>query len=118
MRNKNTTASLAIAIQVLKARQEEEIFLLKAQFEKTYESLRPLNIIKKTFSEITTSPGLGKSILNNAVGLATGYLSKKFLLGSTHNPFKKILGTIVEFGIANFVAKKANDYTNEETTSN
>lgn len=115
MKNKNTAHTLHLAIQALKGKQQTELILLKTQFEKTYESLRPFNLIKNTITEVATSPSLKKSILNNAIGLATGYLSKKFLLGSTHNPIKKILGTIVEFGIANFVAKKANDYTSEET---
>ncbi len=117
MKQKNNKATLDLAIQELKERQEFELMLLKSQFEKTYESLKPFNLIKNTISEVATSSSLKKSILNNAIGLATGYLSKKFLLGSTHNPIKKILGTIVEFGIANFVAKKASDYTSEETIS-
>ena len=118
MKNKNNAQTLHLAIQSLKEKQKNELILLKTQFEKTYEGFRPLNILKNTISEVTTSPDLRNSLVNNAIGLATGYLSKKFLLGSTHNPIKKILGTIVEFGIANFVAKKVNDYTHEETTSN
>ncbi len=118
MNNKNSIEILNKAIQELKTKQVSEIVLLKAQFEKTYESLKPLNLIKNTINEVATSPDLRKNITNNAIGLATGYLSKKFLLGSTHNPFKKILGTILEFGIANFVAKKANDFTKEEPTTN
>ena len=118
MKNKNNAQTLHLAIQSLKEKQKNELILLKTQFEKTYEGFRPLNILKNTISEVTTSSDLKSSLVNNAIGLATGYLSKKFLLGSTHNPFKKILGTIVEFGIANFVAKKANEYTNDEKITN
>jgi hypothetical protein len=39
-------------------------------------------------------------------------------LGSTHNPIKKVLGTILQFAITNFVSKKAENYTLEETTYN
>lgn len=115
---KSSTQILHTSIQSLKEKQEKDLISLKLQFQKTYEGLRPLNILKNTISEVTTSPDLRNSLVNNAIGLATGYLSKKFLLGSTHNPFKKILGTIVEFGIANFVAKKANEYTNDEKITN
>ena len=118
MKIKNSNITLALAIHELKEKQQTEIKQLKLQFEKTYEGLKPINLIKSTISEAATSPDLRKIILNNAIGLTTRFLSKKFLLGTTHNPFKKILGTILEFGIANFVAKKANNYTNSEPTTN
>lgn len=117
MKNKNNSITLRFTIEQLKAKQALEISQLKTQFEKTYEGIKPINLIKNTISEVATSTDLRNGLLNNAIGLATGYLSKKIFFGSTHNPIKKILGTIVEFGIANIVAKKAKNYSQEEITT-
>ncbi len=118
MRKKNNSETLKAAIQIVQEKQLLEINMLKIQFQKTYESIRPINLIKNTISDVATSPDFGKGLVNSAIGLATGYFSKKFLLGATHNPIKKILGIIVEFGIANFVTKKVNDLTTQEPTEN
>ena len=39
------------------------------------------------------------------MGLATGYLSKKVIVGGSSNVLRKILGTVLQFGVANAVAK-------------
>jgi hypothetical protein len=117
MKKKNNIITLRYTIEKLKEKQAQEIYQLKTQFEKTYEGIKPINLIKNTISEVATSVDLRNGILNNAIGLATGYVSKKILLGSTHNPFKKILGTLIEFGIANFIAKKTSQFTSEKSTT-
>ena len=107
MKAKNESHELHKAIDLLQNKQAHELRLLKEHFQLTYESLKPINLIKNTFQEVASSPEVKNTIVNNAIGLATGYLSKKVLIGATHNPFKKILGAIVEFSIASFVAKRA-----------
>jgi hypothetical protein len=39
--------------------------------------------------------------------MTTGYITKKVLLGSTHNPIKRILGTVLQFVITNIVTKQS-----------
>ena len=110
----NERTALLNSISLLKAKQAEELQSLKTQFHLTYESLKPLNLIKNTFNEVTSSPEVKSSLVNNAIGLATGYLSKKLLIGGTHNPIKKILGALVEFSVASFVAKRADTFNTDE----
>ncbi len=95
------------AINLLKSRQELELRLLKEQFYITYEGLKPISIFKNIFSEITSSPDIKDNILNNVIGLTTGYISKKVVFGSSHNPLKKLLGTILQFAISNAVVKNS-----------
>ena len=105
MSKKHETDTLNERIVVLERRQAMEMNALKEQFHLTYESLRPMNILKKSLSEIATAPGLKSGIINGVIGLATGYLSKKVLIGSSHNPIKRIIGTLMEYAIANVTAK-------------
>lgn len=104
----NETDALKKTIHLLKIKQAIEMVYLKDQFNHTYESLKPLNLIKNVFGQMATSSDFKGNILNNVIGISTGYLTKKIILGSTHNPIKRILGTILQFVITNIVTKNSN----------
>lgn len=89
----------------LELKQKLELASLKSQLHTTFEQLKPINLLKQTFTEVSESPEIKSQLLNSGIGLLTGYLSKKLMIGNTSNPIKNILGTIVEFIIANVVAK-------------
>ena len=110
MKETNEITALRNTISLLQAKQAEELHSLKTQLHLTFESLKPVNLIKNTFNDVTSSPEVKNSLVNNAIGLATGYISKKLLIGGTHNPIKKILGALVEFSVASFVAKRADNF--------
>ena len=101
------TTELNQAILLLEAKQTLEGCILKEQFKITYESLKPINLIKSTISELAASPDFKNDLLNTTLSLAAGYLSKKVAIGSTNNPFKQILGTILQMGVTNVVSKNA-----------
>ena len=105
MKTRNETESLDAAIRVLKDRQEHELNALKGQFHHVYESLKPINLIRNTYEEITTSPELKGNILKHVIGLASGYLSKKVFVGKSHNPLKNILGNLLQAAVGNVVSK-------------
>ena len=105
MKKKNETESLNETIILLRNKQSEELKLVKEQFHIIYESLKPINLIKDTVHEITSSPDLKNNLVNNIIGLTTGFLSKKILVGATHNPIKKLFGTLLQFTVANIVSK-------------
>ncbi len=95
------------AILVLENRKAEEGKILKDQFLLLYESAKPINLIKKTFKDISESRDLKETVINSSVGLATGYVSKKLFVGASHNPLKKLFGTVLMFGITNLISKNA-----------
>jgi hypothetical protein len=100
-----TEADLRSAILQLERKQAEEGKLLKEQFHLAYESIMPLNLIKSTFNEVVSSPFLIDDILGTALGLTTGYLSKKIVVGASGNIVRKLLGSILQFGVTNIVAR-------------
>lgn len=106
MKKSNHTATLKEAIQLLKLKQADDLFELKEHYYYTYESLKPVNIIKKTLGNIAHSSEFKGNLLSTVIGLSTGYLTKKVLIGSSHNPVKKILGTLLQFVITNVVVKR------------
>ena len=106
MSNKDAKQTLNERIALLESRKSHEFYLLKEQWEITYESLKPVNLIKSTFRDVASSPEIKSHLLGNLIGLGTGYLSKKIMFGGTHNPFKRIIGTILQFAVSNFVGSK------------
>ncbi len=96
---------LRTSIQALEVKQAEEGKLLKEQFKVTYESMKPANLIKNTLRDLTSDPSLKGDLFNTTLGLAAGFLSKKIIIGSTHNPLKQVAGTLLQMGISSLVAK-------------
>ena len=101
----NSIADLKNTIQILEFEQAAKKQLLKEEVYLIYENLRPVNLIKNTLSEVASSPYLIDDILGATVGLASGYVSKKIAVGRSANIIRNLLGTILQFGVTNFVAK-------------
>jgi|ERR1035437_3782309 hypothetical protein len=83
--------------------------LLREHFHRTYESLKPLNIIKNTFKEMISVPDLKTNVVNAAIGITTGFVVKKVFTGKSHNPLTKLFGIILEIVVASKVTKNADE---------
>ncbi len=95
------------AIRQMEDKWKDEGKIVKEQFEVTYESIKPINLIKSTLQEVGSSPELRGNVLNASVGLAAGFVSKAVFVGFSANPVRKLVGTLLMFGITNFVAKRS-----------
>lgn len=100
-----SAAELKIAIKQLELEHAIQGELLKEQFFITVDSLTPTSIIKRTLNDIATSPYLIDNIIGSAMGIVTGYFSKLITVGSSHNIFRKLLGSVLQFGVTNIVAQ-------------
>jgi hypothetical protein len=107
MKKQSAVESLKESIRILEIRQADEGTALKEQFKITYESLRPVNLIKSTISDLTNSAELKINFVESFISILTGYLSKKFIAGPKSNPILKIVGALVQFGVTSIVARNA-----------
>jgi len=105
METSSSSLLLKNEIQLLEVEKAFQEQLLKEQFYATYENLKPVNLLRSTLSDVASSPFLIDHILSTAVGLATGYLSKKVVVGASGNIFRKLLGFMMEVGVTNSVAQ-------------
>jgi hypothetical protein len=105
MQNITSATGLKNAIQLLEVEQADKGTQLKEQFYLTYDSFKPVNLLRSTLDDITSSPYLIDNILGTAMGLATGFISKKIFIGASGNKFRKLIGYILQFGVTNFVAQ-------------
>ncbi|MBP7809217.1 MAG: hypothetical protein KA163_07995 [Bacteroidia bacterium] len=103
----------ALALEELILRKEEELALegrlLKIHFHETYESLKPLNLIKNTIKQAIKSHDLKENLVNTVMGLASGFVAKKLIVGKTNNPLSSVLGSIIELAVTNKVVNNAGD---------
>ena len=104
---KNITCAAELKLAILETRFEQTVQgeLLKEELLNTFESLKPVSIIKNTLNEITSSPYLVENMFGAVTGLIGGYISKKIAIGGSQNVFRKILGSVVQFGVTNLVAQ-------------
>jgi len=105
MQEITSVTGLKNAIQLLESEQEINRKLLKEQFFITYESLKPISLLKSAINDISSSPYLVDNLSGTAIGLASGYLTKKLVVGSSGNLIRKLVGSILQFGVTNIVAQ-------------
>jgi hypothetical protein len=104
------SADLRAAIIELENKKQEQKRQLAISYHAVTESLKPMNLIKSTFSSAKESPGLTGSLLNAGIGLGVGFLSKKLLIGKSAGLVKKILGPAIQMGVASVVANNSGNF--------
>ncbi len=109
----NSDKSLAEAIRNLEAQRTLELDILKKYTELTLHELNPVNIVKEkihdglsNIGETVSSTAFKTGLLKTGIGLATGFLTKKILVGPNAGILKRLLGTAVQAAVSGFVIKK------------
>jgi hypothetical protein len=111
-----TSAELKAAIHQLELEQKESFIALKEEFGRTQENFKLINIVKSAFKAAVDVPDLKTDIVNTAIGLTSGMLAKKLIIGKTFNPLSKLLGVALEMFVANKVTKNADDIKSAGST--
>jgi hypothetical protein len=111
------TTDLDTAIKRLerKSRLLEED--MKEDMHSLLENLKPANILRATLDEVQESTPLKHNLLKIAVGLGAGYFSRKMVIGKSAGFVKKALGTALQYGITQFVARRNNNNNNDNDHS-
>jgi hypothetical protein len=107
MQSITSSEELRNAIQLLEVEQGIKGRQLKEQLHITYESLKPVNLLRNTLKEISSSRYLIDNISASAIGIASGFLSKKIFVGTSGNAFRKLFGSILQFEVTNLVSQNS-----------
>jgi hypothetical protein len=107
MQKITSLSELKASIELLEIEQSADGVLLKEQLKNTYESLKPINLIKSTIKELTSVKDLKSDLIKTTLSMAAGYLSKKVIVGATDNPLKNTMGTLLQIGVTSLVSKNA-----------
>ncbi|HEV7423687.1 MAG TPA: hypothetical protein VGO21_00700 [Candidatus Paceibacterota bacterium] len=94
----------AIAALELKAKaQRKEI---EVTFNAVSENLKPVNLVKNGFRSVFSGEHKGE-LLNALIGLGSGLLSRKLILGKTNGFVGKTVGKAIQWGMAGLVSQNA-----------
>ncbi|MBK7713338.1 MAG: hypothetical protein IPJ37_22195 [Bacteroidales bacterium] len=104
MQNISSSADLKNAIQILEVERGIQAAVLKDQVFQAFESVKPVNLIKNALHDISSSPYLIDNILGTALGIASGFLTNTIFVGASGNMVRKLLGSVLQFGVSNVVA--------------
>ncbi len=91
---------LETAILELENRKRVQQLELKYQFNATWESLKPGNIIREGFQKLVHTKGLPEGMIKTAAGLSAGMLTKKLFFNSSSSILSKLFGTALDLTIA------------------
>ncbi len=105
MENITSITRLKSAIQLLEAEHAKKGMLLKEHFYFTCKKLEPVGLLRSSLDDVSSSPNLIGSILSTVIGLGTGYFSKKLVVGASVSSFRRLLGSVLQFGITNVIAQ-------------
>lgn len=105
---KNQNSDLDIAIARLRQQRDSKFVELKEQLAMTYESVKPINLLKGAVDDFKQIPDLKLNLMQSIVSIAGGYLSKKIVMGKSDSIFKKVIGYALQYGLTNFISKKVN----------
>jgi hypothetical protein len=116
MEKLQSLSSLRITIAELEHKRINQEIQLGEDIRAISESLRPVNILKRTFHDLI--PGLGSivNLLTPIIGLGTGMLAKIIIAGKSPGLLKRITATAVQWGIAAAIAKKSGKINSHEST--
>lgn len=107
MKKITSVAELKEAIQLLEKEHAVKEQLMKEQLFLTYESFKPAKLLGSTLKEMIASPYFVENVIDTGVGLATGYLTRKIVVGASSNIIRRFLGYALQAGVANFLTKNA-----------
>jgi hypothetical protein len=105
MKIKNSK-ELEARITELQKRKVIQESLLISQVNTTVDSLKPINLIRNTFSNIRETPEVRNNILKSIAGFGLGMLTKRLFIGKSKSLVSKMLSTGLELGMAKAAVKQ------------
>lgn len=90
-------------LELIAAAQKKDI---QDTFAIVSENLKPVNLVKSGVRSVL-SGNHKEDLLNIAMSIGTGFLSRKLLLGRSHGFVGKTVGKAVQWGMAGLVSKNA-----------
>lgn len=102
---KYTRKSLKQEIQLLEIRKEKERADFIQHLKVTFDSLRPMNLIRSSLRDFSNAVEVRSGILETILPLLTNFISGRMILRTPGNSFRRIVATVVQVGMTNFTAK-------------
>jgi len=104
MKKTNPTPKRKNAKLLFEVEKNDEGQILIEQFDLTDQNFKLDNVGNINIKKTACPSNLSDNLLGTTVGLASGYLVKKIVVGKSDKTSRKLFGLLLELGVANFVA--------------
>lgn len=101
----SNSTDLKAAIAKLELQRTEEGQIVKQQFMRIQDDLRPANLLKNAFKDLVASPELKYGVIDVSIGVAAGSLAKKAIIGDSQNSMRELLASAAESFVTKEVTK-------------
>ncbi len=105
VKNSDQLEEVILQLTAKNKMQKEE---MRLHFDHVLETMKPANLIRSTFNDITKSPGFTKSAITGGLALGAGLLSKKIIVGRSGGFLKRLVGMAAGFALKKTIAKNSN----------
>jgi len=102
MQNISSKNELRNTILILEAKQIAYKQELKEEFNGIYKKISNVVVIASAIKNIVSS---SNNVMVHTTGVVAGYLIKKIIVGKSDNKLRKVIGTIVQFGITRILTR-------------
>ncbi len=109
MGNISNEAELKAAIRELELKTTQQEKALKENARATADSLKPANLLKVgliNLKKVAVTRDLRSIVINTFVGLAAGYITRKFFVSKTNNILKRTAGAAVQAAVTKMVFRQ------------
>ncbi|MFA7081245.1 MAG: hypothetical protein WC135_01415 [Bacteroidales bacterium] len=103
MQTINSASELKKAIQMLEIDRAVQWELLQEQVFTTYETMKPINIIKNSLQDMASSPHIINKLFPSLVGFFSKFITKQTSKSKSDNPIKNVLNSLLQVGITSFI---------------
>jgi hypothetical protein len=106
MKKPKNAADLQEAIHVLELKVASQERDIQETFASVSENLKPLNLIKNGVRSVISGENK-EDLFNVILGIGSGFLGRKLLIGKGNGVIGKTLGRAIQWGMAGLVSKNA-----------
>jgi hypothetical protein len=100
-----TEADLIEAIELAELKHKQDGILLVEEFNQALDNLKPVNVLKNIFTEMSSPGELKDNIVNTSTGMAAGYAAKMLVEGKSPGLVRKIVSNGLQIGISNAISR-------------
>ena len=93
------------AIAGLETKRNVQGALVSEQFQRLRQQLQPVNLIKTVVRDLFASPDVKTGVVDLAIGVTTGMIAKKVVVGQSHNLLTQLVGGAVQMIVTREVSQ-------------
>jgi|GEM_PF-2744056 len=95
------------AILELERQKTDDGQALRDQWDHTKKNLNPMTLVKDGVKELFSAPDVKTGVVKGLLGLASGFVTRKLVVGKSDSMARKVMGTLAQTGVTSLAFKRS-----------